>query len=84
MVNKKQCTTCGANLVNRRSHARFCSAACRCRSWREAQLNPVSIKIILPRLEFIQLKNEADSLGVLINQLIVSRALQGSACSISV
>lgn len=81
---EKQCSVCGTNLTKRRSHARFCSTACRCKSWREARVKPISVKILLPRFEFFKLQSEADELGILINQLIISRALQGSACSTSV
>lgn len=83
LVNEKQCTTCGTKLVNRRSHARFCSAACRCRAWREAQLTPVSVKIVFARTQLESLRDEATALGILINELIINKATQASAPFVS-
>ncbi len=78
MPNNHSCSNCGKSLANKKSHARSCSAACRAKTWRQLQAKPVSIKINLTKFQFEALKHEATMADLLINQLIVSRALSSS------
>lgn len=75
MPNNHSCSNCGKSLANKKSHARSCSAACRAKTWREVQAKPVSVKINLTKFQFETLKRQATIEDLLINQLIVSRAL---------
>lgn len=76
----KQCLHCKKKLVNKRSHSKHCSSSCRSRTWRILQAPPISVKVRLTRPEFNLLKAEADSLDLLINQLITNKALIASGC----
>ena len=76
MSNVNACAHCGKPLANKRSHARTCNSSCRNHAWRFANAGPVSIKVVLSRIEFNQLKTEADGLGVLVNQLLAARSRQ--------
>lgn len=76
MSNENHCGHCGASLTNKRKDALYCCAAHRAAQWRVLQARPTSIRILLTRGDFLTLKNSADSLGVMINELIVARSLQ--------
>jgi len=78
MSNTHYCSNCGKSLANKNKHARSCSAACRAKTWRAVQAKPVSVKINLTKFQFETLKRQATIEDLLINQLIVSRALGSS------
>ena len=70
------CIMCNASLINKRSHAKTCSCRCRTALSRLSRAKPVSIKVVISTLQYNQLKADADDIGVLINQLIVSRSIK--------
>ena len=73
MSNMNTCAVCNASLINKRPHAITCSGYCRTKLSRTRRAKPVSLKLVLSRIEFNQIKSEADSLGVLVNQLALDR-----------
>lgn len=83
MPNPNNCSNCGKSLANKKSHARSCSGACRAKTWRQLQSKPVSVKINLTKFQFETLKRQATIEDLLINQLIVSRALNSTTNSSS-
>lgn len=76
MLNEKKCQCCQVKLVNRRSHARHCSSSCRSKSWRDKQQKLTSVKILLTNTQLDSLREEATAIGLLLNELIVSKAMQ--------
>lgn len=81
MSNEKLCLHCGASLTHKRRDARFCSPAHRAANWRIDQDRAVSIKLTVPKCEFLKIKYEADMLGLLINQFIISKVTSASGCA---
>jgi hypothetical protein len=41
-----------------------------------SRAKPVSLKLVLTKLQYTQLKEDADDLGVLVNRLVLDRAIQ--------
>lgn len=76
MSAEKTCAVCTKSLVNRRSHTKTCSGCCRTKLHRMSRARPISLKLTMSKLQFDSLKSQADSLGLLINQLVISRAFQ--------
>jgi hypothetical protein len=74
MPNMKTCLVCNASLINKRPHALTCSGYCRTKLSRLNRAKPISVKLVLSRIQFNLLKEEADNLGLLINELVISRA----------
>lgn len=75
MPNIHNCKQCGISLANKYANARNCSHSCRSKSWRQLQATPISVKLKLTKPQFDNLKSQADSLDLLINQLIISKAM---------
>lgn len=84
MHEVKRCKYCGTPLHYRRSDAKHCSSSCRSKTWRTQQQRKVSVKILLTLPQLDILKNEANSLGLFLNELIITKALQADAVSTSV
>lgn len=82
MSNEKLCLHCGASLTHKRRDARFCSPAHRAAKWRIDQDRAVSIKLTVPKCEFLKIKADADMLGLLINQFIISKITSVSGCAL--
>lgn len=78
MSKVKSCIVCSKSITNRRSDTKTCSSSCRTALWRLSNAGPVSIKVVLSKLEFTQFKVDADNRGVLVNQLIRDRAIQST------
>ena len=78
MSKVKSCIVCSKSITNRRCDAKTCSNSCRTALWRLSNAGPVSIKAVFSKLEFTQLKLDADNRGVLVNQLIHDRAIQST------
>ncbi len=79
MLKIKLCVFCSKPIVTRRrSDAKTCSNSCRTRLCSFSKANAVSIKLTISKLEFRKLKLEADGLGILVNQLMISRSLNNS------
>ncbi|MQT24751.1 hypothetical protein [Pseudomonas helleri] len=81
MSNEKLCLYCGASLTHKRRDARFCSPAHRAAKWRIEQDRAVSIKLTVPKCEFLKIKYEADMSGLLINQFIINKVASASGCA---
>lgn len=79
MPNINTCLVCNKSLINKRPHAITCSGYCRTKWSRMNRAKPVSIKVILSRIQFNQLKEDADDLGLLVNQLIIDRSINVGA-----
>lgn len=75
MRNQNHCLHCGANLINRRSHAKHCSNACRAKSWRQNQVVTVPLKLAFDVTHFEMFTNEAARLGISVKSVIMSKAL---------
>ena len=78
MSKVKSCIVCSKSIINRRCDTKTCSNSCRTALWRLSNAGPVSIKVVFSKLEFTQLKVDADNRGVLVNQLIRDRAIQST------
>lgn len=76
MTIENSCIICNASLINRRAHAKTCSCRCRTALSRLSRAKPVSLKLVLTKLQYTQLKEDADDLGVLVNRLVLDRAIQ--------
>lgn len=76
MSNLRKCAVCSKSIDHRRPQTKTCSNSCRTSLWRLSNAGPVSIKVVLSKLQFNHLKTEADDLGVLINRLILDRTFQ--------
>lgn len=83
MPNENYCESCEKKLTNKRSHARTCGSTCRGRAWRASILKTVSVKLVLSLPQLTQLKNEASSLGLLLNELMIAKSLQPGHGSIT-
>lgn len=82
MSKEKQCIVCSKSIINRRCDTKTCSNSCRTRLWRLSNAGPVSLKVVLSRIEFNQLKSDADTANLLVNQLVIARAMQRPTDSI--
>ena len=78
MPNTHNCKQCGTSLANKYGNAHHCSHACRSKTWRQLQVPSISVKLKLTKPQFEILKAQADSLNLLINQFIISKALTAS------
>lgn len=76
MINEHSCIVCEQTLENRRPQTRTCSGACRTKLHRMKQTRPISLKLVLSKVQFDSLKHQADNLGVMLNHLVISRAIQ--------
>ena len=74
MSKVKSCTVCGKSIANRRCDAKTCSNSCRTALWRLSTAGPVSLKVVLSKLQYIQLKTEANDLDMMINALVVAKS----------
>jgi hypothetical protein len=80
--NTKKCAACSKSIGNhRRPQTKTCGNSCRTRLWRLSNAGPVSLKVVLTKLQFIQLKTEANDLDMMINDLVVAKATQSPAPS---
>jgi hypothetical protein len=70
---ENSCIICNSSLINKRSHAKTCSSRCRTALSRLSRTKPVSLKLVFSKIQFESLKLQADSLGVLVNQLAIER-----------
>ncbi|TWR81660.1 hypothetical protein [Pseudomonas saxonica] len=80
MPNPNNCKQCGISLANEYGNARHCSHACRSKTWRQLQTPTISVKLKLTIPQFNILKNQADSLNLLINKFIINKAMNASGC----
>lgn len=81
MLIEKTCTVCTKLLVNRRPQTKTCSGCCRTKLHRMLHARPISLKVLLSKVQFDTLKHEADDLGLLINELVIVKAMQRPAAS---
>ena len=79
MSNEKECQHCGVKLINKRSHARYCCGAHRAAQWRLEQNRNVSIKLHIPKSEYLRIKAEADMSGLLVNAYIQNKVTGATA-----
>ena len=82
MSNKNNCVVCDKSLANKRPHAKTCSGACRTKLCRLSKAHPVSVKIVLSKIQFDLLKSDADLAGVPVNELVIARSTQPSTYSL--
>lgn len=75
MRETKLCQYCEVPMHHRRSDAKHCSSSCRSNTWRMQQQRKVSVKIVLTVTQFESLKNESNSLGLMLNELIVAKSV---------
>ena len=80
MSNTHNCKQCGQSLTGKYGNARHCSHSCRSKTWRATQTPSTSVKLKLTKPQFDILKSQADSLNLLINQFIISKAMNASGC----
>lgn len=71
MPNMKTCVVCNTSLIKRRAHCKTCSAFCRLKLHRLNKVKPISVKLVLSKIQFDLIKSQADSMGVMINQLML-------------
>jgi hypothetical protein len=77
----KQCQYCNKSLVNKRSHSKHCSSSCRSKTYRlrqKALKTNVSVKLTFTKSDFDNLKKNADSANILINQFIINKVRSAS------
>ena len=75
MSNEKLCQHCNTKLTHKRRDARYCSPAHRAAQWRIEQQRPVSIKLIVPKTEYMKIKAEADMSGLMVNAFMLSKVI---------
>lgn len=78
MSNTHICKQCGKSLAGKYGNARHCSHSCRSKTWRAMQAPSISVKLKLTKPQFDTLKSQADSTNLLINQFIISKAMNAS------
>lgn len=81
MSNEKLCLHCCAKLINKRRHAVFCCAAHRAARWRLEQSRNISIKLHLPKSEYLKIKAEADISGLLVNAYMLNKVTSGTGAT---
>ena len=81
MSNTKECLYCGVKLINKRSHAVYCCAAHRAAQWRLEQNRNVSIKLHVPKSEYLRLKADADMSGLLVNAYMLNKVTSGTGAT---
>lgn len=81
MSNTKECLYCGVKLINKRSHAVYCCAAHRAAQWRLEQNRNVSIKLQVPKSEYLRLKADADMSGLLVNAYMLNKVTSGTGAT---
>lgn len=82
MSNEKECQHCGVNLINKRSHARFCCGAHRAAQWRLEKNRNVSIKLHVPKSDYLKIKSQAAMSGLLINAYMLSKVTSGTGATV--
>ena len=75
MTNEKSCMYCNTKLTHKRRDARYCNPAHRAAQWRIKQQRPVSIKLIVPKTEYMKIKAEADMSGLMVNAFMLSKVI---------
>lgn len=73
MSNEKLCLHCHTKLINKRRHAVFCCPAHRAAQWRIEQNRQISIKVQVPKSEYLKIKADADMSGLLVNAYLLSK-----------
>lgn len=81
MSNEKLCHHCNTKLTRKRKDARFCCAAHRAAQWRIEQNRQISIKVLLPKSEYLKIKADADMSGLLVNAYLLSKVTSSSSAS---
>ncbi len=81
MSNEKLCLHCNASLTRKRRDARFCSSAHRAAQWRIEQDRAVSIKLNVPKADYIRIKAEADMSGLLVNAYMLNKVTSGTGAT---
>lgn len=82
MSNEKLCQHCGTKLTHKRRDARYCSPAHRAAQWRVEQQRPVSIKLIVPKTEYMKIKAEADMSGLMVNAFMLSKVASSRVATV--
>jgi hypothetical protein len=75
MLNEKTCLCCTQSLAHRRPQTKTCSGKCRSALSRKSRAKPISLKIVLSKIQYESLKHQAGAKGCLINQLVIARAM---------
>lgn len=81
MHNENCCMVCAASLNNRRPQTKTCSGKCRTALSRLSRAKPISLKLVLSKMQYESLRHQAEDQGCLINHLVIARAMQSSAPS---
>jgi hypothetical protein len=81
MSNEKLCHHCNTKLTRKRKDARFCCAAHRAAQWRLEQNRNVSIKLHIPKSEYLRIKAEADMSGLLVNAYMLNKVTSGTGAT---
>lgn len=82
MSNEKLCQHCNTKLTHKRRDARYCSPAHRAAQWRVEQQRPVSIKLIVPKTEYMKIKAEADMSGLMVNAFMLSKVASSRVATV--
>ena len=82
MSNEKLCQHCNTKLTHKRRDARYCSPAHRAAQWRIEQQRPVSIKLIVPKSDYLKIKDAADMSGLLLNAFMLSKVTSTSGATV--
>ncbi|WP_323160815.1 hypothetical protein [Pseudomonas fluorescens] len=75
MPKTKQCSSCGATLANKRSHARTCSNTCRWRAWYAKQSAMISVKLMFNVTIYEFIKGNAEAVGVSVSDYLQAQAI---------
>ena len=81
MSNTKECLHCGVKLINKRSHARYCCGAHRAAGWRLEHNRNVSVKLHIPKSEYLRIKADADVSGLLVNAYMLNKVTSGTGAT---
>ena len=81
MSNEKLCLHCSSKLINKRRHAVFCCAAHRAAKWRLERNRNVSIKLHVPKSEYLRIKADADMCGLLVNAYMLNKVTSSAGAT---
>ena len=76
MLNEKTCMCCTNSLAHRRPQTRTCSSYCRLKLHRMNKAKPISVKLVLSKIQFDLIKSQAGSMGVMVNHFMLDRVMK--------
>lgn len=82
MSNDKLCLHCNVKLTHKRRDAIYCNPAHRAAQWRIEQQRTVSIKLTVPKSEYLKIKADADMSGLLVNAFMLSKVTSSRVATV--